>query len=364
MWIVVFISFIALLFTIAESKRMIKNGMGIGFALVTILGAIHYDYGNDYMTYLMFYESFIDKPFDIDKILDGTYFKEPGWFVLNYIFKYLGGFFMLVAVLNIAQNYLIYRFVKKYVAQKWWPFAVFTYLFTTSYYLLSFSMMRQMLVIVVFLSLWPLICQRRWVKAGIVLALCTTIHSSAIVLLPFAFWGFLPVNNSKFLGILYAGFLLALWLFGDILNSIFLTFIDLKSLGHYVTNYGNSDFTMKLGVGFIIQLLPFVLSIYFLFRNNYKYSFDQKKLVALAAIHAIITPFGQIIPIISRIGFYFGVYRIASFPLIYGNIPEKTFRQVLIALNVMITLYDYFTFFTLETWVDKYTTFHTIFSVL
>lgn len=364
MWIVITVSIIALLLTIAESKHIFKHGMCMGFILVTALGAIHYDYGNDYLAYMKFYETFIGLPFDIDKILDGTYFHEPGWFVLNYLFKYIGGFFMMVAVLNIVQNYLIYNFIKKYVSKEWWPFAVFTYLFTTSYYLLSFSMMRQMLVIVIFLSIWPLICNRKWIKSGLILLLCTTIHSSAIVLVPFAFWGYLPVNNSKLIGILYAGFLIVLWFFGNVLNSLFMTFIDIKSLEHYVTNYGNSDFSMKLGIGFFVQLIPFVLSVYFLIRNNYHYNLNQKRLVALSAIHAIITPFGQIIPIVSRIGFYFGVYRIAGFPLIYGNIQQIYIRYSLIALNVLITIYDYFIFFTLDTWVEKFTNFKTIFSVL
>ena len=363
MWVVITISIIALMLTIAESARVLKKGMAIGFGLVALLGAIHYDYGNDYMNYLQFYEHFITLPFNIDRILSGEYFKEPGWFLINYAFKYLGGFFMMVAVLNIIQNFLIYKFIKKQVNPNWWPFAVFTYLFTTSYYLLSFSMMRQMLVIVIFLSLWPLISKKKWLITSLILLVCSTIHSSALVLIPFSFWGFLPVKNGKIIGIIYAGFLITLWLCGEVMNSIFMSLSDFKSFENYVTNYGDSGFTMKLGIGFLIQLIPFVLSVYFFLRRNFDYSDNQKRLVALAAIHAIITPFGQIIPIVSRIGFYFGAYRIGSFPLIYKNISDKIFRNGLIALNVLITLYDYFTFFTLETWIDKYSTFHTIFSV-
>lgn len=364
MWVVITISIIALFLTIAESTKILKNGMALGFGLVAILGAIHYDYGNDYMHYLEFYEEFVSLPFDLNSIISGEYFQEPGWFLINYAFKYLGGFFMMVAVLNILQNILIYKFIKKQVSRRWWPFAVFTYLFTTSYFLLSFSMMRQMLVIVIFLSLWPLISQRKWIKSFLILLVCSTIHSSALVLIPFAFWGYLPVKNSTIIGIIYAGFLILLWFYGEVMNSIFMSLIDFESFEHYVENYGDSDFTMKLGVGFVIQLIPFILSVYFLLKKRSGYSDNQKRLVALAAIHAIITPFGQIIPIVSRIGFYFGVYRIGSFPLIYENISTKLSRVGLIALNVLITLYDYFTFFTLETWVDKYSTFHTIFSVI
>lgn len=364
MLVVIFISIIALLLTLSESLGLYKHGMKLCFILVATLGAIHYDYGNDYLVYLSFYESFVNKPFDFSRIISGEYFAEPGWVLLNYPFKYIGGFFTLVAFLNIIQNIIIYRFIRKYVAKSWYPLAVFTYLFTTSYYLLSFSMMRQMLVIVIFLGLWRFISQKKWVKALIILLLSTTIHSSAVILLPFAFWGYLPIKRSKLLGVLYALFLLVLWTFGDVLNDTFNLLSNIESLHHYSTTYGNSDATMKLGVGFYIQLIPFFLCIYFLLKNSINSNDSQKKMVALAAIHAIITPFGQIIPIVSRIGFYFGVYRFGSFPLIYGNLTNKVIRNVLLLLNVLITLYDYFLFFSLETWVDKYSEFHTIFSVI
>lgn len=364
MFVVVSISIIALILTFLESRALFKYGMKLGFVLVTILGVIHYDYGNDYMHYMQFYESFVERPFDFHRIMAGEYFSEPGWVLLNYPFKYVGGFFTLVAVLNIVQNIIIYKFIREYVAKSWYPLAVFTYLFTTSYYLLSFSMMRQMLVIVVFLGLWKSISQRKWVKSFIILFLCTTLHSSAIVLLPFAFWGFLPVKSGKFLGFSYAGFLCVLWFMSDVLNNIFSSFSDVESLQHYVTTYGNSETTMKLGLGFVIQLIPFILSVYFLLKRNPQYTDNQKRMVALAAIHAIITPFGQIIPIISRIGFYFGVFKIGSFPLIYGNLKYTLVRYTLVSLNVLITLYDYLIFFSLETWVDKYSKFQTIFSVI
>ena len=104
---------------------------------------IHYDYGNDYMPYYNVYKQVTSYRFDLSGILAGDYFREPGWVLLCWFFKPIGGFFMMVAVLNLIENMLVYRTIKIYVEKKWWPLSVFIYLFSTSLYLLNFSMMRQ-----------------------------------------------------------------------------------------------------------------------------------------------------------------------------------------------------------------------------
>ena len=47
MYIVIICSLIALLLTYLESTNQVKGGMKWGLVMVTILGMIHYDYGND-----------------------------------------------------------------------------------------------------------------------------------------------------------------------------------------------------------------------------------------------------------------------------------------------------------------------------
>ena len=68
MSIVIFTSFIALILTILESKKIMLNGMKWGFVLVTFLGCVHYDYGNDYMSYVDIYNEITRYPFDFEDI--------------------------------------------------------------------------------------------------------------------------------------------------------------------------------------------------------------------------------------------------------------------------------------------------------
>lgn len=355
-------SVIALFLTYLESRGQMRNGMKLGFMLLTILGAIHYDYGNDYMPYYELANQVTNQSFNLSEILSKDVFRDPGWVLLCLLFKPIGGFFMMVAVLNVIQNIIVYKFIKENVAQKWWTFAVFVYLFATSFYLMSFSMMRQMFVMIVFLGMWKYIIQRKWWIPLVVLYLCSFIHGSAKVLIPFAFWGFVPMKNAKYVGIGYGVLLVVLWFFKNTLNDLFLFTMTLNDgFSEYADTYGNDDTGLKLGLGFIINMIPFVLSLIFLMSKKNNYPSQAKSLVALCAISFLITPFGQIIRLISRIGVYFGIFSIAALPYIYDNIKNKTCRSVLLSLYILITLYDYYLFFTDSVYSEEYSTFHTIF---
>lgn len=363
MYVVVFFSLIAFLLTYLESKGQMKYGMKVGFILLTILGAIHYDYGNDYMPYYELANQVTSYSFDLSKILAGDYYRDSGWVLLCWLFKPFGGFFVMVAVLNVIQNCVVYKFIKRNVELKWWPLAIFIYLFVTSFYLMSFSMMRQMFVVIVFLGMWKYIILRKWWIPLIVLYLCSYVHGSAIVLLPFAFWGFIPMDKAKYVGVGYVTLLIVLWLFHETLSNIFQFAMTLDDgFSEYAYRYENDEKGLKLGLGFIINMIPFGLSIMFLLSKKNNYSYQTKSLVALGAISFLITPFGQIIRLVSRLGSYFGIFGLASIPLIYGNIKNRIMRLGLLFIYILITLYDYYLFFADSVFSEKYSTFHTIFS--
>lgn len=365
MYLVIICSLIALLLTYLESKNQVKGGMKWGFVIVTILGMIHYDYGNDYMSYYDVYKQVTSYSFDLPGILAGDYYREPGWVLLCWLFKPIGGFFMMVAVLNLVQNIIVYNFINKNVDKQWWAVAVFVYLFATSFYLMSFSMMRQSFALIVFLGMWKYIEGRKWWIPLIVIWLLSFIHSSAIILIPFAFWGFLPVNKGKVVGISYAFLLLLLWLSQNFLNDIFSYALTLNDdFAQYADTYDNGNNALKIGLGFVMNMIPFVLSILFILDKKRNYSNSQKLIVSMAAISYLVTPFAQIIPLTGRLGLYFGVYQLGSIPLIYSNIRNKVIRAGLLSLCLFLFIYDYIIFFSNPVWVDKYTNFHTIFGVL
>lgn len=364
MFVVLITSVIALVLTFLESKGKLNAGMKWGFVLVTILGAIHYDYGNDYMSYYQIFKDCQSIPFDFEAIMDGSVYHEPGWVFLNYAFQYLGGFFSLVAVLNIVQNIIIYRFIIIEVSKEWYPLAVFIYLFTTSYYLMSFTMMRQWFVVCVFLGMWPLIKQKKWWIPLIVLYLCHFVHSSAIVLVPFAFWGFIPIRNGKTYSLLFSGFIIALWISGDWVNTLLGQVMFFTETDFYADKYLGADVkSFSFGLGALIQFLPLIVGIYYLFKANIQFE-DKKRLVAMSLLGEAITPLISVLPLVGRMSIYFSAFGIATISITYGFIKNKTVRTGLLGLYILVTSYNYVYFFSNPVWVQKYSTFHTIFGQL
>lgn len=364
MYLVTFVSIIAVLLTYLDSRKVINNGMQIGFVLVTILGVLHYNYGNDYLAYYEIYKDVELYSFNIDSILNGDYFRDSGWVLLCYLFKPIGGFFTMVAALTITQNIIIYKFIKREVDLPWRPLTVFIFLFTTSLYLMSFSMFRQFFVMCVFLSLWPLIKCRKWVRAILILFVCSFIHSSSIILLPFAFWGFIPFKHTKLWMIGFAVIFIVLWLSKSLIQDIFDKFLmidQLSSYGRYL-DY-DRDALDSVGVGYVIKLIPFFVGEYYFLKAHQGVS-DKNQIIALSMISFMITPFTQIVDLFSRFSFYFELFSMATIPLTYQFIPNKKVRSFLIILFILITLLDYSNFFSNPMWLKHYGTYHTIIPII
>lgn len=362
MYIVIFISVLALFLTYLDIKKIIHNGLEAGFFLLTLLGVIHYDYGNDYMAYYHLYNSITSVPLSWDSLHEEFVYHEKGWVLLCHFFNNLGGFFIMVAVLNIIQNLIIYRFVKKNVSKDWWVMAVFIYTFTTSFYLLNFSMMRQGFVVCIFLGLWHLIENRKCFISLLVLYLCSFIHSSALFLLPFAFWGYLPVSNGKIYARILLCLYLLLWFLGSFLSSIFDVFMNVEEFNNYNETYSVVENNATYGVGFILGIIPFFLVEYYLFKYND--TATNKRLVLLSSLSFVIMPFAQIVPLVGRVAIYFAIYRIASIPIVYNSVKKNDIKFIFIFLYVLLNVYTYWMFFNYGVFSKPYQKFHTIFEVL
>ena len=118
---------------------------------------------------------------------------------------------------------------------------------------------------------------------------------------------------------------------------------------------------MKLGLGFAMNIIPFILGMLFLWHADEGHSFAEKLVVSIALGSFVITPFASIIPLAGRLGMYFGVYQIIAMPLIYKNLKRKDIQWALLSLFVLMWAYDYLIFFKSPVWIEKFTTFKTIF---
>lgn len=366
MYVLLFFSLLTILLTHLESKGQLKHGMAIGFVIMMILAAIRYDYGNDYMNYYRSYMLITSHDFSlsIEKLTD--IYREPGWAFINFLFKPFGesGFFIMVATLAVFQNWVYYRFIKSYVPSKYQWFAVFVYLFNTSLYILNMSMLRQGLTITMLVFCIPYILEKKWFRTVILFLLFSTVHSSAKFLIPFAFFGYLRFSERRpwIIPIVYAVCFGVFVMSRDLIDQTLMLASNVEEMKEYAETYITDDVenSFELGLGFIINSIPFFAALLFMLRSSV--SKEEKILVSLTCVGSIISPFGQVTQMVTRIAYYFQAIGVATIPIVYYWF-KPMFRIILICIYIMIMIYSYWVFFHSPTWVDHYYNYTTIFSM-
>lgn len=387
MIVVILVTLIAILLTNMESHGRLENGMFWGFVLVTFLGCIHYDYGNDYLEYLQMYKEITSIPLHFDYLWDNTYRHEFGWVLLNYLFSHLGGFYVMVAVLNIIQNAIYYSFIKDNVPQTQWTLAVVIYLMSGSLYIMNFSMMRQGLAIALFVWAWSFMKDKKLIPSLLIVAAAYSVHQSALILLPFVFFPYLKLKRGT-ISIIYIGLLMGLYLSSGYLSDTYDALLELEELqevdsSNKLQYYDNNNTeTLSIGLGFFLNLIPFIIALWGLFvypskepaggldeqeadeqsDDELRYiDRDKRLLIVIAIVSFMITPFGMLLPMMTRLGMYFEALGVAAIPAIYSLLPNKLSYRILLGIYLFMLLYNYYGFFTSEVWGEKYSTFHTVF---
>lgn len=101
--------------------------------------------------------------------------------VLNALFGFKNGFFVLVALISVVENYIYYRLIKDYVPVKWRWFKVFLYVGGMDSLYLKFSMLRQGLCVALFVGAVLLMNKKKLLPAIAVIIFALTIHLSSAV---------------------------------------------------------------------------------------------------------------------------------------------------------------------------------------
>ena len=115
-------------------------------------------------------------------------------------------------------------------------------------------------------------------------------------------------------------------------------------------------------MGYLLGLIPFFLALRYLFFDKSEDGQGRKSLVTLSVVPFLINPFSSVIPLISRVAYYFIAYQILAYPIIYKYVNCYFLRYVFLFIYVLLMLYTYFGFFGSPIWIGKYTIFKTIFS--
>ena len=358
-------SLLAVLFAYLSSRIPHKSYLfEVGFVIITIVAAIRWDYACDYVRY---YESFLD-----DYHLSGFWedvslgsFKEPGWAILNHIFPPNPfGFVSLVALISIFQNFVYYQFIRENVpsAHRW--FAMMIYLFSTSYWIMNMSMLRQGLTITMFVFASKFIAEKKIGPSILILLIAPTIHKTAYLLLPMLFFLFVPLKKGKRIALIFIGVFFVIFFENDVLNDIVNLAFSFEKLGGYSHYIDDSD-AGSFGLGGLINLIPFFVMGYFLITKFDGFNNNFKLVLFFSLISFCLLPLQIINGAFTRITTYFSVFLIVVVPVLYGQISNKPLRFALTSLFLLMLLYQYYLFMFVTDWSStEWRNYHTVFDLL
>lgn len=338
-----------------------KYGLEIAFFILAIFMGLRYDWGNDYPAYLsMFYNN------TFNNILSWEYLNlilidensEFGWKIINMLFKPFG-FFTMVFVLTCFEYYVLYKLIKKYVAPRWYWFSIFIFTFNSGFMLTGCSMMRQYLAMTLVLLAINYIIEAKPIKYITCILLCSTIHTSSLLMLPFYWIRLVPqfISNKSLIGIVFASFCyykIASLLFVSMISY----FLSTSFFVRYETYSGGQSANSGFGLGVLYYFCVFILSLKsgkYLSRRDYI-------LVLFSSLYILIIPFTELFPLAGRLGYYYTYFTVISLPILMEKIPSKIVSKILLLTTIIFVYKLWHSFFHSEVWRDSMMEYKSILS--
>lgn len=217
------------------------------------------------------------------------------------------------------------------------------------------SAMRQSLSIALFVFSIDYIYKKDAIRYFIIISLSSLIHSSAIILfsvylLAFVNWKIKNITIAIFISIYIS-------LFIFIKSIIPVTY---QLISSYFVKYEPYliDGTIGSGIGvFYYSLLLLLVLYYAKFQNK-----ETTIIFKIAIISFIFIPLYLQIQLIGRIGMYFLTATIITYPIILVKLRKLQYKAIFLTIIVLMTTYQFYSFFNSETWSDAFRNYQTIFS--
>lgn len=365
MLIAVLVGCIALFLTLLYDRKVNNWGFIVAMILLSIFCAIRWEWGNDMVGNANIFEQYgIEnvKFWDLEKIsvlnVRADRSNEIGWSILNILCQPVG-FFGMTILLSFFEGFVVYWFIKKYVPRGYVTFAVFLYTFNPNLMVLGCSMMRQWLAICLILIAASLLEKKRYFYYVLVVILASAFHSSALFCLIFPFLSLMRNVRFSSTSAISFSLLILVWIFffgrfmGDAISPLF----QYSFFSQYELYIHSSMQTATVGLGSFMNIIVCLLCFFLLNKGTN----EMKVMAWVYSGYLIILPFVTLIPLASRIIFYFEGFSLAVIPngIKYSkNNPAKWFIVIWI---IFWYIYMYVGFFNAKVWRDAYMEYHTIF---
>ena len=347
---ILFLTIIVVILAYISRSKKYRFLLKVCFAIITIVLGIRYNFGNDYFSY---YELFTDA----QKLPFADYDKEIGWYLLCRFCNPIG-FMGFVFVITFISQWLVYRFIVKNVSPQYYWFAILIYMLQPNFMVLGCSMMRQFLVMAIFLNCLEFIRQKRIIISLLIILLASTIHNISLIFIPFVFLENIKVVFSK------------KWFYIILILLFFIIIRFSETIAIYVAGFmidSEADFSNyiysaqegKMGIRELVISIFFV----FLMIRNYKKMDNHNKLACiLTLVNVFLLPFTVILVMLRRLMLIFKIFEIGSYPSVIEKDNNVIYRIMFICICLCSTFIDYISFFNSETYTEAFMIYSTIFS--
>lgn len=351
---VILLGIFAMFFACLEDTGTYKHGLKISFGLIFLFLALRYYYGNDYPAYLNLFRE-VGSTSDFDFFDESFLQVEGGWILLCWLCKPIG-FFAMIIILAFFNCWVYYRFFKKYVPVKYYWLAMLMYVFGTEYMLIGSTAMRQNIAILLFLLSLDYLYNNKIIKYSACIILASIFHTSALILLSLIFIRLVNIKIRLTSGLLIMSSYILLFVLGKDLLPFINNFVS-SYFGRYLIYQGDSA---ELGSGIGLLLTSFLLSVvlyYSIFQNK-----ENSFIIKIGIISFFFIPLSMLIMLSTRVGMYFQPALLAVYPVTLANIKNTLFRTVIIAIILLLAIYNFVIFFQTPIFAKWFGTYQTILS--
>ncbi len=347
----------------SPSRRF--GGLEMAFITLMFFLSIRYGFGNDYEGYLNGFKEYTSYSFGLTEFENWASLQdrgEYGFVILNKLFQPVG-FFGFIIFLSFFSLYALYRLIKTYVPTNWYWFAVFILAFNPSFLIIGIAgAIRQWIAVTIFIFTFEFIKKKKILFAILAMIIASTIHKTALAIIPFCLIPLLGVNKFSKLKSIIIILFIVLWfiIIPRIGYALFLPLFQSDSMEYY-TGYMAQDTGFSI---FGISSL-FVIGIPFLcFSLIKRMSYDMRLMCLIMLCSVFFIPMVSVNVMIGRLAWYFSVFSI----IVYPNTMElllnkKQSAMVWITVSGLVVYYVYLfiTHFLDPVWYDTSYYFHTIF---
>lgn len=347
----IILGILSVFFAYIASYKNAGWGLKVSFILIYLFLALRYNFGNDYATYKIAFNG----------IAQNNHFSfanlqllEPGWVLLNWIFRYLG-FYCMTAILASINCIIYYRFISKHVPIDYYWFAVFLYIFSVDIMLTHLTAMRQSVAIMIFVFSLDYINKRNLIRYILCIILASLFHYTAILLLPVYFLSYLNKKFNFLYGSLVIAFYVLLIFGGQIISPYINNIIGSFYAKYMMYEKGKG---VNSGLGYVYYAIMLIIIIY----QGRKQDKDIRFYYIIAISGILVMPMRLIIEMLSRLGLYFIPASIIVYPNLLRNIKGKFDKIAFFMLIIVFTFFQFFQFFYSDTYNKYFMTYQTIFT--